>query len=83
MQYLSKTAVILFFSCMLCVLCTQIKAPFLYYDEGFAVLNATRIMDGDVPYKDFWTIYPPGQYYVIAAIFKTFGTNLLVARIYD
>jgi hypothetical protein len=68
---------------MLCVLCAQIKTPFLYYDEGFAVFNATRIMEGDVPYKDFWTIYPPGQFYVLAAIFKTFGTNLLIARIYD
>jgi hypothetical protein len=68
---------------MVCVLCAQIKTPFLYYDEGFAVFNATRIMDGDVPYKDFWTIYPPGQYCVLAVIFKIFGTNLLVARIYD
>jgi hypothetical protein len=83
MQYLSKIAIVLFFFCMLCVLCAQIKTPFLYYDEGFAVFNATRIMDGDVPYKDFWTIYPPGQFYVLAAIFKTFGTNLFVARIYD
>ncbi|MGD0589224.1 MAG: glycosyltransferase family 39 protein [Bacteroidota bacterium] len=83
MQFQSKTAVVLFFSCVLYVLCAQIKTPFLRYDEGFAVFNATRIMDGDVPYKDFWTIYPPGQFYVLAAIFKTFGTNLLVARIYD
>jgi hypothetical protein len=83
MQFQSKAVIVLFLSCMLCVLFAQIKIPFLYYDEGFAVFNATRIMDGDVPYKDFWTIYPPGQFYVLAVIFKTFGTTLLVARIYD
>ena len=83
MRYLSKTTVVLFFSCMVCVLCAHIKTPFLYYDEGFAVFNATRIINGEVPYKDFWTIYPPGQFYILAIIFKTFGTNLIVARVYD
>ena len=40
-------------------------------------------MDGEVPYRDFWAIYPPGQFYALAAIFRAFGTSLLVARIYD
>ncbi|MCB0510894.1 MAG: glycosyltransferase family 39 protein, partial [Bacteroidetes bacterium] len=61
----------------------QIKTPFGVYDEGFAVFNATRIMNGDIPYKDFWAIYPPGQFYTLAILFKTFGVSLLAARLYD
>lgn len=40
-------------------------------------------MNGDVPYRDFWAIYPPGQFYALATLFRIFGTNLLVVRIYD
>jgi hypothetical protein len=65
------------------ILLIPIKTPFSIYDEGFAVFNATRIMNGDIPYKDFWAIYPPGQFYTLAILFKTFGTSLLVSRLYD
>ncbi len=47
------------------------------------MFGSTRVLAGDVPYKDFWAIYPPGQFYIVAAIIKLFGANLLYARIYD
>lgn len=59
------------------------KTPFVVYDEGFAVFNAARITNGDIPYRDFWSIYPPGQFYTLAILFKTFGSTLFVSRIYD
>lgn len=68
---------------MLFALLAPIKTPLKYNDEGFAVFNAVRVMDGDVPFKDFWSVYPPGQAYALAAVFQVFGTTLLVARIYD
>lgn len=74
---------VLFFALLFLVLLLPIKTPFNIYDEGFAVYNSERVLNGDIPYKDFWTIYPPGQFYVIAALFKIFGTNLLVSRLYD
>jgi hypothetical protein len=83
MQFHSKTVTTLIFLWILLVLLAPIKTPFNYYDEGIAVFNATRVMDGDVPYRDFWAIYPPGQFYALAAIFRIFGTTLFVARIYD
>jgi len=83
MQFRSKTATVLLFSLVLLVLFIPIKTPFIYYDEGFIVFNATRVLGGDVPYKDFGIVYPPGQFYAVAAIFKAFGTTLLAARIYD
>ena len=75
------TVLIMFLACMLLLI--PIKTPFAVYDEGFAVFNAARIINGDIPYKDFWSIYPPGQFYTLAILFKTFGTTLFVSRIYD
>jgi Dolichyl-phosphate-mannose-protein mannosyltransferase len=52
------------------------------YDEGLICYGADRVLAGDVPYRDFWTAYGPGQYYLLAGVFKVFGTSLLVARMY-
>jgi hypothetical protein len=43
---------------------------------GKAINNALRILDGDVPYRDFWTMYAPGHFYLVAGIFKVFGTHV-------
>lgn len=53
------------------------------YDEGIIVYGASRILQGDVPYKDFWTLYAPGQFYVVSALFWIFGKELLVERIFS
>ena len=29
------------------------------YDEGIVVYSAVRVMEGHVPYRDFWSIYSP------------------------
>jgi Dolichyl-phosphate-mannose-protein mannosyltransferase len=78
-----SVATVLFFLSMLLVLALPLKMPPNPYDEGHHVYNASRVMLGDVPYRDFWTIYAPGQFYVLAAIFQLLGTNLIVARLYD
>jgi hypothetical protein len=53
------------------------------YDEGLIVCGAERVMHGQVPYRDFFTGYPPAQFYTVAAIFRAFGTTLLVERVWD
>ena len=80
---LPKAAIVIFFYFLLLALCAPIKIPFYIYDEGFAVFNATRLLNGEIPYKDFWAIYPPGQLYTLAGIYKIFGISLLVSRVYD
>jgi hypothetical protein len=72
-----------FFILLFSFLFAPIKIPFNLYDEGISVTNAVRMMKGDVPFKDFWTIYPPGQYFTLSGLFTVFGTNLMVARLYD
>ena len=39
------------------------------------LIGGLRILDGEVPYRDFWTIYAPGSYYVSAALFALFGRH--------
>ena len=44
-------------------------------------LSALRILDGQIPYLDFWTIYAPGSMYATAAAFAVFGRNLIVSNL--
>lgn len=53
------------------------------YDEGLILTGAFRILNGEIPSRDFYVIYGPGQFYILAGLFKIFGVNLLTARIYD
>ncbi len=50
-------------------------------DEGLMLQAASRIADGEVPYRDFWWFYPPGQPYLLAGLWKLFGA--VAARLAD
>jgi hypothetical protein len=50
------------------------------YDEGISLYGAERILAGELPYRDFWTIYLPADLYLIAGLFKLFGVRLIVER---
>ena len=52
-----------------------------FYDldrEGISTVGAERVLNGEIPYRDFWTMYAPGQFYLLALIFKIVGNHLLV-----
>ncbi len=53
------------------------------YDEGIIVYGAERVLQGDLPYRDFWTQYSPGQLYVLAGLFNIFGITIMVERWWD
>ena len=42
---------------------------------------AARIAHGQVPYRDFWWFYPPGQPYLLGGLWALFGPSLLTWRI--
>lgn len=44
-------------------------------------LGARRILDGEVPYRDFWTIYAPGSFYTVAGAFAVLGRESLVSNL--
>ena len=50
-------------------------------DEGLMLQAAVRTANGEVPYRDFWWFYPPGQSYLLAAVWKLFGASLIPWRL--
>jgi uncharacterized membrane protein YqaE (UPF0057 family) len=53
------------------------------YDEGLILVGSTRVLTGDIPYRDFYANYGPAQFYVLATLFKVFGPSVLVERLWD
>lgn len=51
------------------------------FDEGFIVSGAMLVQNGMLPYRDFFSFYGPGQYYVTAAIFSVLGEDLRFVRL--
>lgn len=48
---------------------------------GVSTVGAERVLRGEIPYRDFWTIYAPGHFYLLATLFRIFGTDLVVERL--
>src|SRR5262245_54118631 len=48
---------------------------------GFSASPAERVMQGEVPYRDFIYNYTPGLLWVNAAAMKPFGESLLTINI--
>jgi hypothetical protein len=48
-------------------------------DEGYFVQQAARVLEGQVPFRDFETFYTPGLVYLHAGLFAVLGGPSLVA----
>lgn len=53
------------------------------YDEGLMLTGAMRVLAGQIPHRDFYAIYGPAQFYLLAGLFKVFGMSVLVERLFD
>jgi len=53
---------------------------FRFGDEGTLVYGAVRVLEGQVPSKDFFEVIGPGTFYWLALFFKVFGTNWYATR---
>lgn len=53
----------------------------LSYSIGYNLYAAERVLLGDVPYRDFHTLYPPGTLYLNALLFELLGVKLHTALI--
>lgn len=49
-------------------------------DEGIYLDGGLRVLHGQVPYKDFFSLTGPGTFALEAASFRVFGTTLAAAR---
>ena len=51
------------------------------YDEGIALVGADRISHGEIPYRDFWTMYTPLSYYINFVWMSLTGFTIISVRI--
>lgn len=51
------------------------------YDEAIGIVGAARVLNGEIPYRDFWTIYSPLWFYVLAGWMKIFGSDIFTVRL--
>lgn len=49
-------------------------------DEGIILQGAQRILDGQVLYRDFFSFFTPGSYYLVALVLRVFGNSYVVAH---
>jgi hypothetical protein len=50
------------------------------YDEALVLDGAVRVLHGQVPYRDFYTLYGPAQFFTLAWIFRIFGVYAIFAE---
>ena len=48
---------------------------------GVSTIGAERVLRGEIPYRDFWTMYAPGHFYLLALLFRIFGSHILVETV--
>jgi len=53
----------------------------VYHDEGYILNSASRLLHGEIPYRDFHFAYTPGSIYATAIAFTLFGESILSSRI--
>jgi hypothetical protein len=51
------------------------------HDEGLVLQAAARVADGELPYRDFYANYGPGQYFLVGGLDLVFGPSLLAWRV--
>lgn len=49
-------------------------------DEAISLEGARRVLEGQLPGRDFFEAVGPGEFYWQALFFKLFGTNIAVSR---
>ena len=74
---------LLIFTLSLLAFIPNLQLPLNVYDEGLVIYGALRTLNGEMPYRDFWTIYAPGQFYTLAGVFQLFGASIIVERFWD
>ncbi|HKF91544.1 MAG TPA: hypothetical protein VKC52_08740, partial [Acidimicrobiia bacterium] len=50
-------------------------------EEGFMLVFPERLLNGDLPNRDFLHLYGPGSLWALAGVFKVFGTSLTAERL--
>lgn len=84
-QLISRITLERAIACGIFLACLAYLSLFLRYttlepDEGIVLQGAERILRGEIPYRDFFSFYTPGSFYLIALVFRLLGDSFIVAR---
>jgi hypothetical protein len=52
-------------------------------DEGLILTGAMRVSNHDLPYRDFWTQYGPGEVVLLSLLFHLFPSGIIATRVVD
>ncbi|MDI1347752.1 hypothetical protein [Aquabacterium sp.] len=77
------SAITVVFLLGLALLYPLLLQPIVPYDEGFVLERARRVLHGDIPHLDFWSIYPAGQYHLVALAYAWLGESITSSRLVD
>lgn len=71
---------------VLCVLLVVVARPSFHapgsaFDEGFALAYPARVLEGDVPNRDFSSFYGPGNPWLLAGAFAVAGSSQDTERV--
>src|SRR5712691_9981102 len=55
-------------------------SPAMPMDEVMVLVYPEMLLKGHLPYRDFESIYGPGNISILAAAYAGFGTNIFVER---
>ena len=59
------------------------RVGFSPYDDGVFGYGGWSVAHGRFPYRDFWTLYNPGQFLIIGAFFRCVSESVLALRIFE
>lgn len=57
-----------------------LKTPGAPFEEGFMLAFPERLLEGDIPNKDFLHLYGPGSLWTLAAFYQVLGVDIWVER---
>lgn len=81
----SLTDAVFFVAAFIFIYCQLFQLPFtpIYFegDHLISVSNAMRILDGEVMYRDFFHLTPPGAEVVYATLFSIFGVKIWILNL--
>ena len=77
----SLAALLLVWALSLIWLANFLPNNWIPHDDGMLAQSAERVMQGQLPHRDFDEVYTGGLSYLNAAAFKLFGTNLFSLRL--
>ncbi len=58
----------------------ELREPIAPYDEGLLLTHSQLILDGKIPYRDFYSNYPPAIFLTIVGLWKLLGISPLIVR---